>query len=463
MHWNRGQALCETVPAQQADSSLLCLGHADPASVGSERCGMVADHPDVIRAYRAGNRSELRIRPMSHTGNATHARRSVMGGEANNHASTHAGHIPGLDGIRALAIGLVLFSHSVIYDEFNRFRQIGLGAGYTGVAIFFVLSGFLITTLLLREEDRTGGISLRLFYIRRALRLFPALWLYLLVVWVIWRAGGLSHHPWHSFVTSLFYVRNLVGRGHETDHLWSLSIEEQFYLLWPLVLVVLPRRNRARLLVASGLLAGITFWRIYAARNALASVGTLYIRSDFRFDAPLYGCVLALARRVSPGATARLNSDALRCDLLAVAGVAGLAVWVGGGLNRVAYPGTDSTVVCLLGVALVLSQIGPHGRVSRWLAWRPLVALGQISYGVYLWQQLFLGPRIPGFQTVRTFPIGLLATFAVALASYWGLEKPLLRLKDRKFHKAVRVSEEVAPRLTLQQPGDVTAVSGGMS
>ena len=130
--------------------------------------------------------------------------------------SPNQDHIPGLDGIRALAIGLVLFAHSVIYDTFSHLRSIGTGAGYAGVAVFFVLSGYLITTLLLREEERTGSISLRLFYLRRALRLFPALWLYLLVVSLIWFSGLLPHHPWHSFASSLLYVRNLVGRGHET-------------------------------------------------------------------------------------------------------------------------------------------------------------------------------------------------------------------------------------------------------
>src|SRR3954469_22872781 len=202
--------------------------------------------------------------------------------------------ITGFDGIRAVAIGLVLFSHSVIYDEFNSLRPVGLNAGFAGVAVFFVLSGFLITTLLLREEDRTGQISLPLFYMRRALRLFPALWLYLLVVGGICLAGGLPAHPWHSFVSSLLYIRNLVGRGHETDHLWSLSIEEQFYLLWPVALIALRRRNGARLCLALGVLAAVTVWRIYAAQTGLASDGALYTRSDFRFDAPLFGCALAL-------------------------------------------------------------------------------------------------------------------------------------------------------------------------
>ncbi len=359
-----------------------------------------------------------------------------MGSEAVGPALAKRVHIPGLDGIRGLAIGLVLISHSVIYDEFSHVRSIGLSAGYAGVSIFFVLSGYLITTLILREEDRTGSISLGLFYLRRALRLFPALWLYLVVVGVIWIAGGLPHHPWHSFVSSLLYTRNLVGRGHETSHLWSLSIEEQFYLLWPLVLVGLPRRDRTRLLVALGSLIGITLWRIYAARTGLASAGALYMRSDFRFDSPLFGCVLAMARRVAPRTVTWSNSTPLRSGLLAVVGVFGLSAWVGMRLGEVVYPGTDATVVSLIGVVLVLSQVGVQSRVSDWFACVPLVALGQISYGVYLWQQLFLGPRTPGFESIRTFPMGLLATFAVALTSYWCLERPLLQLKDRRFHKS---------------------------
>ena len=223
-----------------------------------------------------------------------------MGIEAAEPALPRTGYIAGLDGIRALAIGLVLFSHSVIFGEFTRLHLVGLGGGYAGVAVFFVLSGYLITTLLLREEERTGSISLGLFYMRRALRLFPALWLYLLVVGAIWLAGGLPNHPWHSFVSSFFYIRNLVGRGHETDHLWSLSIEEQFYLIWPLVLLCLPRRNFARLILALAGLAGVTAWRIYAARAGLTSPGTLYIRSDFRFDAPLFGCACAVAAGCAP-------------------------------------------------------------------------------------------------------------------------------------------------------------------
>jgi peptidoglycan/LPS O-acetylase OafA/YrhL len=346
--------------------------------------------------------------------------------------SPNQDHVPGLDGIRALAVGLVLFSHNVIYDKFTQLRSFAV-AGYIGVAVFFVLSGYLITTLLLREEEQTGSISLGLFYLRRALRLFPALWLYLLIIGIIWFFGWLPDHPWHSFVSSLLYVRNLVGRGHETGHLWSLAIEEQFYLLWPLVLVGLPRRNGVRLLLALAGLVSVTVWRIYAARTGLASAGALYNRSDFRFDGPLFGCALALALRAAPWAVTWSNSTPLRSGLLAVAATAGIAGWVGLRLSKLVYCSTDTTVFSLLGVMLVLSQIGTRSRWN-WLAWRPFVWVGKASYGIYLWQQLFLGPSTPGFERIRAFPLGLLATFTVALTSYWCLEKPLLRLKDKKFH-----------------------------
>jgi peptidoglycan/LPS O-acetylase OafA/YrhL len=211
-------------------------------------------------------------------GNSTRSRES---GRYTTSQLPRTGRITGLDGIRALAIGLVLFSHRVIFDEFTYLRPIGINAGYAGVVVFFALSGFLITMLLLREELQTGRISLPLFYVRRALRLFPALWVYLFVVGAVCLAGALPHHPWYSLVSSLMYVRNLVGRGHETDHLWSLSIEEPFYLLWPLALIALPRRNLARFFLALGGLVTVTVWRICAARNGLASAGALYIRSTF--------------------------------------------------------------------------------------------------------------------------------------------------------------------------------------
>jgi peptidoglycan/LPS O-acetylase OafA/YrhL len=349
-------------------------------------------------------------------------------------------HVAGLDGVRGLAILLVLGSHSVIYTNAGGLTPNGLAAGSAGVAVFFVLSGYLITTLLLREEERDGSIQLTSFYARRALRLFPALWLYLLVVFGFWLAGRLPEHPWHSFVTSLFYVRNLVGRGHETDHLWSLAIEEQFYLLWPVFLCSVPARHRTRFWIVTGALLAVTLWRIAAAHYGLASPGALYIRTDFRGDAPLFGCAIALGLRAFPE-TARWLQSTCQSGLFSFLGVAGLAAWIGLRLGDDVIAGLDLTIVGLIGSAMVLSQAGSPSRVSRWLAWRPLTMLGQISYGVYLWQQLFLGPST-ALAFVRVFPIGLLLTLTVATLSFWCLERPLLRFKERRFPSRSRKSPE---------------------
>jgi peptidoglycan/LPS O-acetylase OafA/YrhL len=216
-----------------------------------------------------------------------------------------------------------------------------------------------------------------------------------------------------------------------------LSIEEQFYLLWPLILIALPRRNGIRLFIGLGTLSVVTLWRVLAARTGLVSEGVLYIRSDFRFDAPMFGCVLALVLRVAPELVSWSNQTPMRSRLLAIIVTVGLVAWVGLRLGQFVYPGTDATVIGLLGVILVLSQIGARGCGGSWFAWRPVVLVGQISYGIYLWQQLFLGPPASGFRSIRAFPVGLFATLAVAMASYEFLEKPLLALKDRKFHRVL--------------------------
>lgn len=369
--------------------------------------------------------------------------------------STSNAYIPGLDGIRAMAICLVLFSHSVIYDQFSFLRTVGTHAGSTGVTVFFVLSGFLITTLLLREEDRYGCFSLRLFYMRRGLRLFPALWLFLLVVWVIWVNGYLPDHPWHSFVSSLLYVRNLVGRGHETAHLWSLSIEEQFYFLWPMVLLMTPKMNRTRLFIVLILIASVTAWRSYAIENNSAGIGALYMRTDFRLDAPLFGCALAILLQVAPKSVSWLNSTPVGSGVLALLGTAGIVSFLCFDLWNLLYKGLGSTVICIFGLLLIVSQLGVQSACSRVFSLRPFVLVGQISYGLYLWQQLFLGPLSTGFTAFRTFPFGLVTTFFVAAGSYWLLELPLIRLKDRRFHRTAKL--ETLPNKPMDRSGGSAA------
>ena len=344
-------------------------------------------------------------------------------------------YIPALDGIRAIALLLVLFSHSVIFDQFTWLRSVGLELGYFGVSIFFVLSGYLITRLLIQEEEKTGSISLNFFYIRRAFRLLPALWLYLLAVWVLWIRGLLPGNPWYSFVTSLLYIRNLIGHGDATNHLWSLSIEEQFYFLWPIAMALFSQQNRRRFLIALIIICVVVFWRCYAITNNLATYGNLYVRTDFRFDSPLIGCGIALLERISPGLFIRFNSSPFRSDLWLLTGVMLLSCWITIQLQMGRIWGIDSTVTSLISGVLIISQIVNYDSFGkRLLTLPPLVSIGKISYGVYLWQGLFLGFQVEPLGFMRKFPINLILSFSSASISYFLVEKPLLIIKDKKFH-----------------------------
>src|ERR1043165_3413400 len=289
-----------------------------------------------------------------------------------------------LDGIRALAICMVLVSHLVIYENYLGLRPIGLEFGQAGVSLFFVLSGYLITRLLLREEDSRGRVSLKYFYIRRALRLFPALLLYLSVVFALWLCGLLPHHPWHSFASSILYVRNIWGRGHETDHLWSLSVEEHFYLLWPVAMLALPRRGARRLCLALTGIGAVLTWRVTALRAGLADEGQTSIRRDFRFDAPLLGCAIALGEHHWARAFRWFSASSVRRDIVFVSGTAILLGWFALHAQGHGLGGVDSTLVALLGGVLLCSQIGvaAPGVTTRFLATPPMVFVGRISYGV---------------------------------------------------------------------------------
>ncbi|MEA5575964.1 acyltransferase [Anabaena sp. UHCC 0451] len=346
------------------------------------------------------------------------------------------GYIPALDGIRAIAILLVLFAHSVIFDQFTWLRSIGFQLGLFGVSIFFVLSGYLITRLLIQEEEQTGNISLKFFYIRRAFRLLPALYLYLFVVWVLWIMGLLPDNPWHSFISSLLYIRNLIGRGDATNHIWSLSFEQQFYFLWPITITLFRQQNIRRLVIAFILILTVVVWRCYAITNNLATYGDVYIRTDFRLDSPLIGCAIAIIEKIKPRLIIRFNSSPFRSDMLLITAIMLMICWMTIQLQIGIVWSIDSTITSLIAGIVVISQIVHYDSFGkRFLTLPPLIFIGKISYGLYLWQGLFLGLQVGAFGVMRKFPIDLILSFSSALISYFFLEKRLLKIKDKKFHK----------------------------
>jgi len=335
--------------------------------------------------------------------------------------------IPSLDGIRAIAVGLVILYH------------FGFAAvpGDHGVLIFFVLSGLLITWLLLKEADRTGGVSLAQFYYRRALRILPAFYAFLglaLALLVVTKREVVWEQVWAAvlYVANYYNATHPEGTGTRAlNHLWSLAIEEQFYLLWPLAFRSL-RRNGARLTFALG--ATISAIWVYRAGLHLAGMNVRYIYSAFdtRADHLLIGCMTAVLlhggvinsfwRRV----TARAWMPLVTCVMFAASAMYGHDHLT---YRHVAGYALDP-VLAAVGIVQMIA-LGST-RLWCWLNARPVVWMGRISYSLYLYQQLgvsrFVFPTAP---TVVRFPACIAVTFGLAAASHYIIERPFLRLKER--------------------------------
>jgi peptidoglycan/LPS O-acetylase OafA/YrhL len=337
--------------------------------------------------------------------------------------------LAGLDGMRAIAAFTVVFYHF----------GIPLISGGAGVLIFFVLSGFLITWLLLRENDEFGTVSLRKFYMRRSLRIFPAFYCYAAVLFGVFIIRH-TRIVWPQAVSALFYVSNYyqaINGDPNTgfSHTWSLSIEEQFYVLWPLTFLLL-RRNyrRMSLVLASSILV------IWLYREALIFIfhvhqGYIYEAFDTRADHLLMGCLLAVALRTRlfpqfwNWISVRSWAAAVVVALLAISSV---AESVYGPL----YRDSVSFIVNPLLTAIWITQlIALRGATWwRWTSWAWVRYLGRISYSVYLYQQLTVEvPRklLPQEPLVVQLSATIALTVLVASGSHFLVERPFLKLKTR--------------------------------
>jgi peptidoglycan/LPS O-acetylase OafA/YrhL len=295
--------------------------------------------------------------------------------------------------------------------------------------LFFVLSGFLITGLLDREKLQTAHISLSTFYMRRILRLFPALFCFLAGLCLLIRLGVVTDTPLYTVVTCLIYVRNIWGQGTSTAHVWSLSIEEQFYMFWPWIMRALSRV--AALWFAMAGVIAISVYRMVAIHLRWSDYGTgvgvFYIRSWYRFDSILIGCVIALwlCRSTNLGFQSYLSGMVLPAFLWP-----SVIVWTlwGEAVTHVWYLTVQMILAALILVHLLLS------RETAYLAAfsHPVAGwFGRISYSWYLWQQLFTAFSTPTWHGLRIFPFNLIASLLIAVASYKWIERPFLRLKDR--------------------------------
>jgi peptidoglycan/LPS O-acetylase OafA/YrhL len=338
-------------------------------------------------------------------------------------------HLPALDGLRLVAVLLVLLAHTGWH---------GMPSDL-GVSVFFVLSGFLITWLLMREREQTGDVALGGFYLRRAFRLLPAYYAYLAV--------ALFFHFRHAgartdiVLPSLFYYANYFNatHGHPATpiaHTWSLAVEEQFYLFWPFAFLILSRRSQgavARFLVAS--ILGVMTWRSYLFLVRDVGQSWAYDAFDCRFDNLAVGCLAAV---LSPqpwflrGARAVAAHPAL--PLLPIGLLAALH-WQF--LPRFRFSVGSTLDALLIGVAIVqLVQLAGHP-AWRWLDHRVPRYLGTISYPIYLWHGFAMSPIKLIAHAPFAVKVGvyLLTAAALGALSYHGIEKPFLRLRVRLFER----------------------------
>jgi len=311
------------------------------------------------------------------------------------------GHRPALDGLRAIAVLLVILTHAGV-------PYLGQ-AGAVGVTMFFVLSGFLITRLLLEEQQRSGRINFRRFYVRRVRRLLPALLTLLFLDGLVRAASGQSLIP---VALAASYMSNIAPSAfgvmfRELEHTWSLSLEEQFYLLWPVLLVLLVRTRYAMLALVTGVIASA------AIRVGLwaggADAARIYIAPDTRADALIVGCLLGFTIHTihRPG------------RITATAAAVTLAAFCTFGYVGILWALLPAAACAAVLIAWSLDHRG-------WLASRPLVFVGRISYGLYLWHYP-VALVVRHHLGVAGLPVTVAISVVLAVMSWYCVELPFMR------------------------------------
>ena len=397
---------------------------------------------------------------------------------------SHVPYLPGLDGLRALAVAAVLVYHA---------NADWLSGGFLGVEVFFVISGYLITLLLMAERERSGHVDLVAFWGRRARRLLPALFTMLLGVltytWIFeWDSLGRLRG---DFIAGVFYVSNWymiwVGEAYGSAaefsplrHLWSLAVEEQFYLIWPVVMLAFLRRNGTRSLgltarwlilaalvvtVATALLSydGIVstcevtpeaYWTV--GDRCISKPNFLYLSTVTRSSGLLLGAAMAMLWR--PVAIMRgplRNADRLLdlFALIALVGLAALIWWLDfhpeTGTNAFLFRG-GFLLAAVATLLLIASVTHPYTLASRWLGARPIVWVGTRSYGLYLYSwpifEILRDPVRTGL-TGTEFAVGMAITVVVTELSYRLIERPIRRREFGRWYQSLRHRRDPVPRL----------------
>ena len=318
--------------------------------------------------------------------------------------------VASLDGLRAVSIFMVVLGHTLSHTQLPQPLYRFARYGEPGVDVFFVISGFLITTLLLKEREKTGTISLGRFYLRRAYRILPASYAVTLMIALVWH----NRVPIRDVFYSLLYVQNFNSKASwSLGHMWSLAVEEQFYLLWPFLLNRF-FRHRYKIVIAAMVVAPLF-------RTACGGLGFHQAEVEWfpsAMDALATGCLLALLKEKAT-------------VWLAAADRWFIPVLIGTlSIPQFSYPHGVQPLLMLslqnLGIAFCIEHCI---RKRYWvLNWGPVMWIGVLSYSIYLCQEPFF--QNPPANIFERFPVNVLCILPVAMACHYLIEKPFLRMRE---------------------------------
>jgi len=324
--------------------------------------------------------------------------------------------VPSLDGLRAISIAFVLVAHLTGTRHFPGSRSPLGNLGEFGVRVFFVISGYLITSILLAELRRKASISLPRFYFRRMLRLFPAAYFYILVIAALAAKHLVILERWDLTAAITYTMNYYEARRWSLGHLWSLAVEEQFYLLWPLILRTLGQLRSVRFLIALVVVA--PFLRLASP----------YVGPAFNFlvwsDALATGCLLAILREdlAANRRYARLLASRWFFLVPVAALVANCVPF-----TKVYWLVSETVMNLSIAASVDWAMRNPDTAVGRFLNLPAVSFTGVLSYSLYLWQQIFLNREL--VSPYCTFPLNIVLAVAMALVSYLLIEAPFLRFR----------------------------------
>jgi peptidoglycan/LPS O-acetylase OafA/YrhL len=358
----------------------------------------------------------------------------------------HPARLPSLDGWRAVSIVMVLVCHSTYTLGFpakpgGAAIMWSQAVGIWGVRFFFVISGFLITHLLLREHAKNGFISLKNFYLRRAIRILPVCYFYLFVLgcFTSYSQTTLNWVANLTFTTNYMIFFNPSPVPIPAGHLWSLGVEEQFYILWPFLLILILNRPHgvsklAKILVIPLVVAPVVRVIDYLHLSP-ENLRFLFFSYSFfaKFDSLAYGCLAAVLFNYWR------NPLETFCRKKFLAGGLGVLLVAAPCLSpyhgRLQAAGYESLQAMGFTLLLLNGVFNPDRGLNRLLNWKWVVQLGILSYSIYIWQQMFCGTGVMVFGIKdawwTNFPSWIVAALLAACASYYLLEKPLLGLREK--------------------------------